>query len=372
MTTLNVTMNGEVVKPRGSIYMCPDVKYLTIMDFKFNFNGYVNTSLTVESTEYNNQIELKNNLKRSGLFTIDMTVKPNKSQVTYLIKLKLESSTSKQMLFIMFRCLDSVYSNCNTGYVASSLKIVNHRNSYNADMALSPVSWKDQKRGWENIGRSIGGVFKNTKYLVGMATKAIQKLTHKRTIMNVLAPLKSLWVEVTFDEKTVDSYKITDHPVQYGVAITDHMIREPTTYTIRAGYSGSGLLNSIKSIGNLASNLIQNKGAFWKGATLLQTQYQQLLDMQRSGIEFTIITPKRIYKNMVIKTLTVETDVDTENVLNFTAECREIQKASIVVGTAAVEAVGDTLDLSGVIEAGIATSAPVIAESALKVMSKGF
>jgi hypothetical protein len=58
--------------------------------------------------------------------------------------------------------------------------------------------------------------------------------------------------------------------------------------------------------------------------------YEKLLELQKKREPFEIVTGKRQYKNMLIEQLTVNTDKATENVLRFTANCKEIKIVGLV------------------------------------------
>lgn len=90
-----------------------------------------------------------------------------------------------------------------------------------------------------------------------------------------------------------------------------------------------------------------------------------LLEMQQAKQLFNIVTPKRIYKNMVIRTLTVETGIDTENVLNFTAECVEIIQAKTSTTLSLIENSDPSIDLNKTTQVGTAQTEPIF-ESTLR------
>lgn len=120
-----------------------------------------------------------------------------------------------------------------------------------------------------------------------------------------LIPIKPLrkfadiTVNVVISEQTSDVLTITKQPVQQGASITDHAYKEPT------GFSTAILFRD-----NLTLSLSKI--------------YQNLLDLQNSRIPFDIITPKRIYRNMLIATLSQTTDSKTENCLAITASFQEV------------------------------------------------
>lgn len=119
----------------------------------------------------------------------------------------------------------------------------------------------------------------------------------------------SIEVNVVINENSVDTLTITKQPVQQGASITDHSYMEPTTFTTSI-YFRDNLTTSLSKI------------------------YQNLLDLQKSRTPFDIITPKRIYKSMLMASLSQTTDKNTENCLSIFASFQEViivQVATVLV-----------------------------------------
>jgi len=107
-----------------------------------------------------------------------------------------------------------------------------------------------------------------------------------------------LYPDVVVEENHEDSLQITEHPVEQGASVADHAFKKPVSVTVRGGVSGS--------VGEA------------------REFYEQLRELQALREPFDIVTGKRLYKNMLLESLTVVTDVNTENALLFTAQCREV------------------------------------------------
>lgn len=117
-------------------------------------------------------------------------------------------------------------------------------------------------------------------------------------------------VQVVVSENTTDTLTITKQPVQQGASITDHAYMEPTGFST-AMYFKDNLSTSLSKI------------------------YQDLLDLQSSRVPFDIITPKRIYHNMLMSSLSQTTDKSTENVLKIDAAFQAIVIVSVVATSVA-------------------------------------
>ena len=112
---------------------------------------------------------------------------------------------------------------------------------------------------------------------------------------------------VTIEEISSDELEITQHPVQQGAAITDHAYVKPATLSVKAMWSADD--------------------------QPLSETYQKLLDLQATREPFDVVTGKRVYSNMLFKSLGVTTDVFTENVLSVNAEFVEIFITALEVVT---------------------------------------
>lgn len=97
-------------------------------------------------------------------------------------------------------------------------------------------------------------------------------------------------VDVVINEDTSDILVITKQPVQKGTPITDHAYKEPTQLGMKIRFN---------------DNLFRS----------LSKMYQSLLDLQFPPVPIDVVTPKRIYRNMLISSLRQTTDKLTESVL---------------------------------------------------------
>lgn len=127
----------------------------------------------------------------------------------------------------------------------------------------------------------------------------------KRSISSSVASFQAY---VTLREQHHDELVITDHPVEQGAAISDHAYKKPAEVVLTIGWSNSSL-SSITSLqfGNYSSYV-----------------YKNLLTLQASRTLFDLSTGKRRYTNMLIQSIGVTTDANTENSLIATIHCREV------------------------------------------------
>lgn len=142
-----------------------------------------------------------------------------------------------------------------------------------------------------------------TSALGGLSNPLVEKVGslllagRGRTIMGLFA-------DVTVEEKHKDELQITEHPTEVGSPIHDHAYKEAPEVTMKVGWSESaGKLNGL--VGS----------TFISGDASLSIVYQTLLQLQESTVPLVVSTGKRLYTNMLMKSLSCTTDRQTENVL---------------------------------------------------------
>jgi hypothetical protein len=141
--------------------------------------------------------------------------------------------------------------------------------------------------------------------------------------------------QVVLKERHEDIVEITDHPVEKGSTISDHAFIRPAEVTIECGWSNSpsapGLFSGIASALQQSVSFAQQVASGAVTQTRVQEIYDKLLALQKGRVPFDVYTGKRTYKNMLIRSLIVETDKHSENILLVTATCRQVVIASTSV-----------------------------------------
>lgn len=108
--------------------------------------------------------------------------------------------------------------------------------------------------------------------------------------------------DVTVSELSTDEDTVTNHPVETGTPISDHVFANPPVLEIRCGFS--------------------NSSAGYDG--YVQDVYQMFLDLKNTREPFDVSTGKRFYTSMLFTNLTTMTDESSEWVLNITARLQQI------------------------------------------------
>jgi len=120
----------------------------------------------------------------------------------------------------------------------------------------------------------------------------------------------SIRAQVVVEESGTDELQITEHPVQQGAVIADHAVKRPAEVRMRMGWSAAYLAE---------------RGADGD----VQGIYERILRLQASRKPFTIYTGKRIYENMLVSSLQVNTDQRLEYTFMADIAFREV----LLVGT---------------------------------------
>lgn len=127
--------------------------------------------------------------------------------------------------------------------------------------------------------------------------------------------LGTIALQVVVNETTTDTLTITRQPVQQGASVADHAYMEPTAFAHSIYFTSGGT-----TLG------------FSAGKSLDQI-YQSLLELQASAIPFDIVTPKRIYHDMLMSSLVQTTDKLTENCLAIHATYQQVIFVPILATT---------------------------------------
>lgn len=145
-----------------------------------------------------------------------------------------------------------------------------------------------------------------------------------QTLFGVKRMIGPLNVQVILSEETNDTLTITKQPVQTGASITDHAYKEPTVLTMQILQQNNTSLTGLTELTQTFAG---------PGAGGLAQIYQTFLKLQTDRAPFNVLTPKRVYKNMLISVLRQTTDRHTENILALNISMQEI----IIVSVGAVQ-----------------------------------
>ena len=149
----------------------------------------------------------------------------------------------------------------------------------------------------------------------------------------LVAPKRSiggLVAHATLEETHSDDLEITEHPIDQGASVTDHAYMRPREVMVRFGFSNSQGLGGAYSNAGLPTLPSVLSGS---GAAQVDEIYQKLLAMQATRQLIDVFTARRKYSNMLIKSLKVSTNKETENALVVDAVFRQVILVSTQVAT---------------------------------------
>jgi hypothetical protein len=163
---------------------------------------------------------------------------------------------------------------------------------------------------------------------------------------------EAIVAHTTLEEVHRDDLEISEHPIEQGASIADHAFKRPAEVIIKCAWSNSpkpttsGIVGAALGIVGVkapavgavlaAGQTLSAIGGLVAGNSNdgVKAIYQQLLELQEQRIPFDVYTGKRAYRNMLLKSLSVTTDKESENSLLVTAQCRQI----MIVSTSTVQA----------------------------------
>lgn len=172
---------------------------------------------------------------------------------------------------------------------------------------------------------------------LGLLTAALQ-LGVEAILVKPKRGIGPFSAQVTLREVHTDELEITDQPVEQGSQITDHSFMRPAELLIECAWSNSPQNSGFfAGLAGAVTGTIEGVNAILTGNSLDQVRdvYQKMLALQRSRQRFDVFTGKRVYQDMLIKSLITETDKETENLLKLTVQLRQIIIAQVQVVTIA-------------------------------------
>jgi len=131
--------------------------------------------------------------------------------------------------------------------------------------------------------------------------------TGTRSIANIIP-------DVVIEETHSDNLTITEHPIEQGASITDHAYKNAPELTMRVAWSNCKSANDRKTYGTVIAGRIED----------IADAYSYLLGIQQNRLPIDVITGKRAYKNMLIKSLATSTDRRTNETLEIVVGFRQL------------------------------------------------
>jgi len=125
-------------------------------------------------------------------------------------------------------------------------------------------------------------------------------------------------IDAKLRERHESDIKLTEFPLEDGAIATDHRIIKPKVLKIE------GIVSNAKNALEELTGHIGNSDV---------TAYEQLVQLQESGIPFSLVSDLVVYDNMQIKDITANKDVSSANSLIFSASLQSM----LIVNTQTVK-----------------------------------
>lgn len=172
---------------------------------------------------------------------------------------------------------------------------------------------------------------------VGYLTAALQ-LGVDQIVVKPTRSIGTFTAQVTIEEVHTDELEIVDHPVELGAPIADHSFLRPAHLVLTVGWSNSpGSSNLFGSIASAVTGTVAGLSSIFSGSAPSQVKdiYEKFRALQAKREPFEVNTGKRLYKDMLIKSITTTTNKESENSLLLRVELRQVLIAATEVLTVA-------------------------------------
>jgi hypothetical protein len=155
----------------------------------------------------------------------------------------------------------------------------------------------------------------------------------KKLLFTNQSKIGELFIDGTHLETIDYSSEITNHPIETGSSISDHIYINPLKVKMEGSITEASvdIIGTVKDIAGLFDgNLLNNAVNKFKGnSTKLTAAYELLKDLHASKSLVTVINYLDTFDNMVIETLTFPRDNKVGNRLFFEITLKQITLASV-------------------------------------------
>ena len=140
--------------------------------------------------------------------------------------------------------------------------------------------------------------------------------------------LDSVVLDATTTETHTGTAQVTDHPVEDGADISDHIIQQPDQIDI-VGIVTNTPIGIVERIGNILAGAESGGPAGAASAAFdperAEDAYNVLRELKDTGTLVTITTKLRTYENMAITRVSVSRDARTGDAVPLAISAREVR-----------------------------------------------
>ena len=204
-----------------------------------------------------------------------------------------------------------------------------------------------------------------------MTVSLLAKLTNlvgvgRKLLFDTKSQIWDLVIDGTHLETISYSNNITNHPVESGSFISDHIYINPLKVTMDCSITDSAadLIGGIREIGNLFSgNILTNLSNRFQGKGAKQTAaYEFLKNLALSKSTVTIVNKLDVLPNMAIESLSLPRTNETGDRLFFSITLQQLSFASVEK----VTSLGKVYNLKGKLNLGKQESRAPTTQEAVK------
>lgn len=152
----------------------------------------------------------------------------------------------------------------------------------------------------------------------------------------VKAKIGAVTMDASVSETHVDEVEITEHPVEFGPDISDHIRKRPITLEISGIVTNTPLvfLASLFSKSPVDNDVLPSTDR-------VSRAYDTLRELQDKGELIKVVTSLREYENMAIQSIAIARDAANGQVLNATLSLRQVTLAkALSVDAPLIEEIG--------------------------------
>jgi len=129
--------------------------------------------------------------------------------------------------------------------------------------------------------------------------------------------------DCSVDENHVDEAEITDHPVEIGSNVSDHIRKMPATLELNGIVTNTPVTILASLLGG--SPLTTD---FLPTIERVEVAYAELRRLQEDGELVTVVTSLREYENMAVKSVAAKRNAANGNILDVIVNLQEVILAS--------------------------------------------
>lgn len=190
------------------------------------------------------------------------------------------------------------------------------------------------------------GSFVSAAAQLGIQSVAIAPLP--RRIYNIVhfdgSGQNDIIAQAVIDEQHMDDMEVTQHPIETGAPMTDHAYMRPSHLKMVLMWSNSppgtqsladtltGLATAESKAANAVVGAVLGAQAALSytstqqgsGVESCNDAYGKLLKLMQTRSLFSVITAKRLYQNMICKSLRTGTNWRTANSMTIEMDCQQV------------------------------------------------